>query len=114
MASKAADKTLADFIAGALNPPLIMALVGSLVFFLQEILYGGPAISGTAAMDPLLLRLRGRPDRPHVDAAGRTVVASRRPMGWCWAASSGSGLRQYVDYSENPALAGAAASSISA
>lgn len=39
--SKEAERNVADFIAGALSPPLIMALVGSLVFFLLEILYQG-------------------------------------------------------------------------
>ncbi len=41
MANRALDRTLADFLAGALCPPLIMALVGSLVFFLIEVLYEG-------------------------------------------------------------------------
>jgi hypothetical protein len=36
-----ADKTLADFVVIALSPVLIMALVGSLVFFLVEVLYVG-------------------------------------------------------------------------
>lgn len=35
------EKTLADYVAIALSPGLIMALVGSLVFFLLEILYVG-------------------------------------------------------------------------
>jgi hypothetical protein len=34
-------KTLADYVAIAISPALIMALVGSLVFFLLEILYQG-------------------------------------------------------------------------
>jgi hypothetical protein len=33
--------TLADYVAVALSPALIMALVASLVFFLQAVLYGG-------------------------------------------------------------------------
>src|SRR5437899_2311669 len=41
MASKKPDKTLADYVTIALSPLLIMALVGSLVFFLLEILYVG-------------------------------------------------------------------------
>jgi hypothetical protein len=36
-----ADKTLADYVVIALSPALIMALVGSLVFFLVEVLYVG-------------------------------------------------------------------------
>jgi hypothetical protein len=36
-----APLTLADYIVGALSPALIMALVGSLVFFLLEVLYVG-------------------------------------------------------------------------
>ena len=40
------DKTLADFTAIAVSPVLIMALVGSLVFFLLEVLYKGE-YSGT-------------------------------------------------------------------
>jgi hypothetical protein len=36
-----ADKTLADYVVIALSPVLIMALVGSLVFFLVEVLYVG-------------------------------------------------------------------------
>ena len=41
MANRALDRSLADFITGALCPPLIMALVGSLVFFLLEVVYEG-------------------------------------------------------------------------
>src|SRR5262249_9491918 len=36
-----APLTLADYVVGALSPALIMALVGSLVFFLLEVLYVG-------------------------------------------------------------------------
>src|SRR6266404_1620446 len=35
------EQTLADYVTIALSPLLIMALVGSLVFFLLEILYAG-------------------------------------------------------------------------
>jgi hypothetical protein len=35
------EPTLADYVAIAMNPALIMALVGSLVFFLLEVLYVG-------------------------------------------------------------------------
>ena len=35
------EQTLADYLAIAVSPLLIMALVGSLVFFLVEILYEG-------------------------------------------------------------------------
>src|SRR5436309_6973520 len=35
------EKTLADYVAIAISPALIMALVGSLVFFLLEIAYVG-------------------------------------------------------------------------
>jgi hypothetical protein len=38
---RAADKTLADYVVTAISPGLIMALVGSLVFFLVEVLYVG-------------------------------------------------------------------------
>jgi hypothetical protein len=41
MADNSATKTAADYIAIALSPLLIMALVGSLVFFLVEVLYVG-------------------------------------------------------------------------
>jgi hypothetical protein len=41
MASKKPQQTLADYVTIALSPLLIMALVGSLVFFLLEILYAG-------------------------------------------------------------------------
>src|SRR5438105_933075 len=34
-------KTLADYVAIAICPVLLMVLIGSLVFFLIEILYGG-------------------------------------------------------------------------
>src|SRR5947208_1404776 len=34
-------KSLADYVAIAISPVLIMALVGSLVFFLLEVLYQG-------------------------------------------------------------------------
>ena len=39
MASDRPDQTLADYIALAISPALLMGLVGSLVFFLLEILY---------------------------------------------------------------------------
>ena len=35
------QKTLADYVAIAISPALIMALVGSLVFFLLEVVYQG-------------------------------------------------------------------------
>ena len=41
MANNATEKTLADYVAIAIGPALIMALVGSLVFFLLEVLYVG-------------------------------------------------------------------------
>ncbi len=41
MANNATEKTLADYVAIAISPMLIMALVGSLVFFLLEVFYVG-------------------------------------------------------------------------
>jgi hypothetical protein len=41
MASKSSGKTLADYVAIAISPVLIMALVGSLVYFLVAVLYYG-------------------------------------------------------------------------
>jgi hypothetical protein len=41
MAAKKLHHTLADYVTMALSPVLIMALVGSLVFFLHEVLAGG-------------------------------------------------------------------------
>src|SRR5438445_13087885 len=41
MAKDKPKQTLADYVTIALSPLLIMALVGSLVFFLPEILYAG-------------------------------------------------------------------------
>lgn len=41
MASKTLQKTLGDYVTIAMSPALIMALVGSLVFFLLEVLYVG-------------------------------------------------------------------------
>src|SRR5262245_35015558 len=41
MAENQKEKTLADYVAIAISPALIMALVGSLVFFLVEVLYVG-------------------------------------------------------------------------
>ena len=35
------DKTLADYLVIAVSPALIMALIGSLVFFLLEVFYQG-------------------------------------------------------------------------
>src|SRR5262245_43162406 len=35
------DQTLADYVVIALSPALIMALIGSLVYFLLEVLYQG-------------------------------------------------------------------------
>ncbi len=40
LARKRLDKTLADYLAIAVTPVLIMLLVGSLVFFLQELFPG--------------------------------------------------------------------------
>ena len=41
MADNRQAKTLADYVAIAISPALIMALVGSLVFFLVAVLYHG-------------------------------------------------------------------------
>ncbi len=41
MAKSRPDKTLADYVAIAISPALIMVLVGSLVFFLLEVAYTG-------------------------------------------------------------------------
>jgi hypothetical protein len=41
MSRPAGEHTLADYVVVALSPALIMALVGSLVFFLAELLYVG-------------------------------------------------------------------------
>src|SRR6516225_9810678 len=41
MSNERSDQTLADYVVTALSPALIMALVGSLVFFLLEVLYSG-------------------------------------------------------------------------
>src|SRR5438270_10206055 len=41
MDSRKSEHTPADYVAMALSPALIMGLVGSLVFFLLEILYAG-------------------------------------------------------------------------
>ena len=40
MSSERPNQTLADYVALALSPALVMGLVGSLVFFLLEVLYG--------------------------------------------------------------------------
>src|SRR5262249_26676510 len=42
MAANKPHHTLADYVAIGLSPVLIMALVGSLVFFLLKVLYEGP------------------------------------------------------------------------
>ena len=103
MASRAVDRTLADFIAGALSPPLIMALVGSLVFFLQEILYEG-LYHGTLQWvlfffvfgAVLVARMSMQQGFEGKSAAYGLLLG-----GLTWMA-----LRLYVDYSENPILAG--------
>ncbi|MCA9071566.1 MAG: hypothetical protein KDA84_21720, partial [Planctomycetaceae bacterium] len=41
MAKSRPQQTLADYVAIAISPALIMVLVGSLVFFLQEVGYSG-------------------------------------------------------------------------
>ncbi len=41
MAKPRAEKTLADYVAIAISPALIMVLVGSLAFFLLEVVYSG-------------------------------------------------------------------------
>ena len=41
MASDRPNQTLADYVAMAISPALIMGLVGSLVFFLLEVFYPG-------------------------------------------------------------------------
>ena len=103
MASRAADRTLADFIAGALNPPLIMALVGSLVFFLQEILYEG-LYRGTLQWvlfffvfgAVLIARMSMQVGLAHKSGGYGLLLG-----GLVWLA-----LQKYVDFSENPTLAG--------
>jgi hypothetical protein len=47
MTSRKPQKTVADYMVVALSPALIMALVGSLCFFLIEVFYQGP-MGGTA------------------------------------------------------------------
>ncbi len=70
MPSDRPNQTLADYVAIAISPALIMGLVGSLVFFLQEILYSesGP-YKAKLQWIFVLLRLRGRPRRAHVSDA---------------------------------------------
>jgi hypothetical protein len=46
MARKRLDKTLADYLAIAVTPVLIMLLVGSLVFFLLELFSGSVTYEG--------------------------------------------------------------------
>ena len=46
MAANKPPQTLADYVTMALSAVLIMALIGSLVFFLQEVFYGGDQFSG--------------------------------------------------------------------
>ena len=41
MSSDGKNQTLADYVALAISPALIMGLVGSLVFFLLNVLYAG-------------------------------------------------------------------------
>src|SRR5215472_9080517 len=41
MSNKKPQQSLADYVTIALSPVLIMALVGSLIFFLLEVLYVG-------------------------------------------------------------------------
>lgn len=41
MAAKKQPRSLADYVAGVISPVLIMAMVGSLVFYLLEVLYVG-------------------------------------------------------------------------
>src|SRR5260221_14728104 len=41
MAASTPQKTVGDFVAIAIGPALIMTLIGSLVFFLVEVLYRG-------------------------------------------------------------------------
>jgi hypothetical protein len=103
MADRAADKTLADFIAGALSPPLIMAMVGSLVFFLLEILYDG--LYRASLQWVLFFFVFGSVLVARIaiqgELAGRAWPYGAVLGGLVWLA-----LQQYVDYSENPALAG--------
>src|ERR1700675_3558274 len=102
MASRAADRSLADFIAGALNPPLIMALVCSLVFFLQEILYEG-LYRGTLqwvlfffVFGAVLIARMSMQD----GLSSKSGVYGLVLGGLTWIA-----LKGYIDYSENPLLA---------
>ena len=53
--------TLVDYLVAAIEPALIMIMVGSLMFFLLDLWYSG-TVPRAAALDPLLVRLRDRAD----------------------------------------------------
>ena len=58
--------TTADYLVIAISPALIMALVGSLVYFLIEVLYVG-RIRSSARLRIWAVRFRGGADRADLD-----------------------------------------------
>ena len=66
MAKARPQKTLADYVAIGISPALIMVLVGSLVFFLEELAIFG-RVFGAVQVGLVLVCVRGGVDRPARD-----------------------------------------------
>ena len=98
MSSDRPNQTLADYVALAISPALLMGLVGSLVFFLLEVLLS-PArrVQGSPSVDSVLLRVRRRPGRPHLADAGH-----RRPGRAVRPGAGGPHLGRHADLRRLP------------
>jgi hypothetical protein len=102
MADKRPRQTLGDYMAVAISPVLIMALVGSLVFFLLEVLYVGNYESRLKWIlfffvfgSVLIARISMR-----TEIAGRAGLYGLVLGGLVWV-----GLLLYVDYRDSGPLA---------
>ena len=58
MARNRSRGTLVDYLVAAIEPALIMIMVGSLMFFLLDMWYDG-RVPRPAALDPVLVRASG-------------------------------------------------------
>ena len=59
--------TLVDYLVAAIEPALIMVMVGSLMFFLLDMWYSGEYLE-RLALDFVLVRLGDRSDHPRQHA----------------------------------------------
>jgi hypothetical protein len=96
------NQSLADYVAIAISPALIMALVGSLVFFLLEILYVGKYAATLQHI--LFFFVFGAVLIARISMQGE--IADRAPLyGLVLGALTWVALIRYVDYPEDNPLA---------